>query len=212
MKLREDEVSTLTSASAYEKLIAAFVNEAKETVEVAWQWNALHDAYDITTVSGTQTYPLVGWGDEFTIEMVFNNTDNCLISGPSQNSEVSFYTSIGTTSTGAPTWWDIYGVDSNGDPNIRFYAIPDEELSITVYGYHKQAYLETSTDDETVMLVPWKPVVFSAYAKALSERGEDGGQIYDESVMAADAALSDAIALDAAQGRVNTDWHNYDLK
>jgi len=53
--------------------------------------------------------------------------------------------------------------------------------------------------------------VFGAYYRAVSERGEDGGQIYDESVKAYDVALSDAIALDSTLGHMPTDFHNDDL-
>ena len=53
VKLREDEVSDLTQADSYQKLIAAFVNEAKEEVENAWTWNTLNDLETVTTVAGT---------------------------------------------------------------------------------------------------------------------------------------------------------------
>ena len=49
------------------------------------------------------------------------------------------------------------------------------------YGYRKQDYLETDgTSDSTNILVPWRPVVLGAYAKAVSERGESGGASFDE--------------------------------
>lgn len=62
VKLRESEVSTLNGADEYTKLIAAFVNEAKEEVENAWPWSSLRTYVDITTVAGTSTYSLTGMG------------------------------------------------------------------------------------------------------------------------------------------------------
>ena len=51
--------------------------------------------------------------------------------------------------------------------------------------------------DATKIKVPYHPVVQMAYAMALRERGETGGQSAAEQFAVASSALSDAIAVDA---------------
>ncbi len=51
--------------------------------------------------------------------------------------------------------------------------------------------------DADVLLIPYNPVVQLAYAMALRERGESGGQSAQEQMIYADRVLSDHIAIDA---------------
>jgi hypothetical protein len=52
------------------------------------------------------------------------------------------------------------------------------------------------TDDDTVMWVPSEPVTQLAYAKALVERGEDGGIDSSEAFLIAKNVLADHIAIE----------------
>jgi len=209
VKLRESEVSTLNGSSDYVKLIAAYVNEVKEEVETAWTWSYLRTSVDITTVNGTSNYAITGAGEEFIIESVWDITNSGQLLGPSPNILVDTGTIQSTfADSGQATHFDVMGMDANGDQEIRLYPTPTTDgITIRVYGRKKQAYLETSADDNTLIKLPWKPVVFGAYVKALSERGEDGGAIYDEAVKSYYDAMSTAIALDARNNHVNLDWY-----
>jgi hypothetical protein len=55
------------------------------------------------------------------------------------------------------------------------------------------------TSDSTDIIVPYKGVQLLAYAKAVEERGEDGGQSAQNAYRTANRAISDAIALDSAR-------------
>ena len=60
-RLRESEVTTVQgtgNANSYARLIGDYVNEAKSTVESAWQWLALKQTVPVTLVSGTSEYQL----------------------------------------------------------------------------------------------------------------------------------------------------------
>ena len=59
-----------------------------------------------------------------------------------------------------------------------------------------QADLVEITDS---LLVSEQPVILRAYAKAISERGEDSGLAYRDAVINAEKSLSDAIAIDATR-------------
>jgi len=57
------------------------------------------------------------------------------------------------------------------------------------------------------MLVPAKPVVLGAWARAIAERGEDGGT--QSSIVAVEFvdAISNAISLDSGNTQYETDWY-----
>ena len=59
---------------------------------------------------------------------------------------------------------------------------------------------------DTVIKVPEKPVILGAWARAIAERGEDGGT--QSSLMATEAgeALKQAIMRDSGNTRYETDW------
>ena len=60
--LRKDQLSTATTTLAggpdYHKLVLAWINQAKEEVEEAWDWQALRTTATITGSASTATYTL----------------------------------------------------------------------------------------------------------------------------------------------------------
>jgi hypothetical protein len=57
-----------------------------------------------------------------------------------------------------------------------------------------------------VLKVPYEPVVFLAYAKALAERGEDGGLASSEAYGLYKTSLADAIALESGRYGEESAW------
>jgi len=208
VKLRESEVTSLSGASSYVKLVAAFVNEAVQDISGAWDWNALRSSVTLTTADGTSTYSLTGMGEDFSIESILDDTNNTQI-GLEVRRVQDHLRIVGgmQDSNSTPYLANVEGVDISGDIQLRFTPTPDGVYSITVYGKKKPAYLETSSDDATVIKLPWLPVVYLAYMKALSERGEDGGAVLEEATMQYMNALSDAIATDALNNHKNLVWY-----
>ena len=204
VRLRESSVSTVSGASDYATLVAAFVNEAKEEVEAAWSWNCENTSQTLTMVAATHTYSLSSFDDEFSIQLVFNTTKNFYLRGPVTAAELVAASYLATGSANAASVWGLYGKDSSGYHQIRFYPTPTDADSITVLGKSRGSYL---TLDADVIKVPWRPVVLGASLKAMSERGEDGGAPWDEANLAYEKALSDAIAHDANLGHTNKDWY-----
>ena len=206
VKLRAGRLSTLSNADEYTQLLAAFVNEAKEEVEDAWAWNTLQTRVSLTMVAGTDTYSLTGAGESFELYDVWNYTQDYYLPGPYSSKFVNEQELIGSLSGGI-SYFDFAGNDANGDPELRFIPAPASSGDIIyVYGYAKQGYLDITSDANTNIIVPWRPVVFGAYARAVSERGEDGGIGFAEADMAFRMALADAIAYDAARMHKATDW------
>ena len=206
VKLRQSQVSTLNGADEYVSLIAAYVNEAKEEVEDAWRWNALQSQIILTTVGGQSDYTLTGSGENYELYDIWNVNNRWRIQGPFNSTYVN-YNAVLSIGRGQPAYFDFHGQDSNGDQIIRFQPVPAYDgITIYVYGYSKQSYLSTTSDDSTRIKVPWKPVVYGAYAKAVSERGEDGGVGFAEADAIYQRVLADAVAMDARKEHENTDW------
>lgn len=202
-RLREAQVTTLNGASSYTALIGEFVNESKEEVEAAWAWNAEHLSFDVSVTAGTASYSLTNFGDEFTIELVFDTTNNYYLRGPITAADMQALSYLNEDLTNGAYVWALDGKDSNGDPKIKFYPVPNQDTTINLTARVKGQYLENDDDE---IKVPWRPVVLGAYMRAISERGEDGGVSYDEANRSYEKALADAISLDANLGHTTKDW------
>ncbi len=202
-RLRQPNLVSLDSA-AYTLLVGAFVNQAKREVEDAHKWSALYTDTTIATVAGTKTYTLTGYGDRSTIAEVIDATNDGPLTATSAH-WINRRRLFGADQNSRPNWWAIKGT-SGGDPVLELYHTPDAVYSIRVQAYVPQADLSVGTE---VLKVPHWPVVLGAYAKAVSERGEDGGLIYDETVRDYDRALTQAIAQDSknTSGGHDTDWY-----
>ncbi len=200
-KLRQDTINTFSGAGDYVKLIGALVNEAVEEVDAAWDWNYERTIFLFTTVENEDTYTLSGSGHELTIESVYNETDASAISGPLANAikDQGILYNDGY-------YWDIVGQDINGNVQIRLLNNVDSGKVIKVYARQKQRYLDISEDENTYIKGPIRPIVALAYAKAIAERGEDGGQGYNFAMAEYQKALSDTISRDEKLGHRNTTW------
>lgn len=192
-KLREDEVTTV-SESDYSKLIGDFINDAVQSVENAWDWTALRHTYSITTVAGTSTYALTDFGTRSKILYAHNETTNTYIKQESLQRvrELALATD---NAQGTVQYFAIEGLDSNGDAQIRLYQTPSAVESLSVYTIRRNTSL---SEDASSTLLPTQPIIQFAFAYALRERGETGGQSAAEQLIFAQEDLRNAIALDAS--------------
>ena len=191
-RLREDQASTALE-SDYSALIGDFVNDAKRTVENSWNWAALRETTIIPTVSGTSEYSITGSGQECVIKGVVNDTANRFMDLQTTAFFNNVYYNQDVTS-GTPVCYYVSGVDDNDDLKVKVYPQPDGIYNLRFDLAKGQGVI---TEDSTKIKVPYNPVVQMAYAMALRERGETGGQSAAEQFAVASTALSDAIAMDA---------------
>ena len=193
-RLRETEVSSV-SDNAYSKLIGDFVNDAKRTVEDSYNWNALYDTLSASTTGDIFNYVLVGSGQRFRVVDVVNDTSNWFLKEQStQWFDQQFL--LTTPQKGSPQYYNFNGVNSNGDTQVDLYPVPNGVYDVRFNVVLPQATLTNNTD---VVKVPSEPIVFLAYAKALSERGEDGGMASSEAAQMYRQSLADAIALESGR-------------
>ena len=201
IRLREPTVTTVT-LNSYSSLIGKFVNDAKRQIEDAFAWNVLGTTITLSTTSGTYSYSLTGSGQKFQVIDVLNVTSNL------QMTNVDFatmnrYQNFSTPVNGIPSYYSFDGVDGSYDTKVTLYPRPDGVYSIPFSLTVPQA---TLSSDSTVVAVPDVLVVQNAYARALIERGEDGGMNSSEAYLLYKSMLSDYIALEGTRYPENQEF------
>jgi len=194
IRLRESSVTTV-GETAYSSLIGKFVNDAKRQIEDSFNWNALSTTVTITTVANTSSYSMTGAGQKFQVNDAINTTSDVGLQNISfvrMNRNLNF----ATPATGVPAEFAFNGVDGSGDTKVDLYAIPDGVYTILFDLAVPQAAL--SADGTSVKVLDYL-VAQSAYARALIERGEDGGTASSEAYALFRGMLSDAIALESTR-------------
>ncbi len=208
IRLREDTISSDWSGdindssdiSAYQKVIGSLVNDAKRHVEERHDWLNLRETVDIATVNGTENYNLSS-GQEIKIMDAINNTTGMHLRqvGRTYINTVTFP----SQNTGEPLYYGFNGSDASNNLKVDLSPVPTEAHTISFDILKYQAELAEAA---TVIKVPEKPVILGAWARAIAERGEDGGT--QSSIMAIEAseALKQAIMRDSGNTRYETDW------
>ena len=191
-RLRENEVTTVNE-TPYSKLIGDLVNVVKVEIEDSWNWSALRTTLTATTTNNLFNYVLVGSGTRIRVLDVFNDTDNIII----EQRGTKWFDKIFLTydqPKGSPIYYNFNGVDNNGDSQVDFFPIPDGVYDIRINCVVPQAELATDT---TRILIPANLLVEGVIARAISERGDDGGYVEQEQRYRAMA--SDLIAVESSQ-------------
>jgi hypothetical protein len=200
-RLRETEVSSV-SDNAYSKLIGDFVNDAKRNVEDAYNWNSLSDTLTAVTANGIFNYVLVGSGQRFRVIDVLNDSSDVVVRNASTRWMNQQFL-LNPTQAGTPQYYNFNGTDANGDTQVDLFPIPNGVYNIRFNVILPQPLLEADADN---LLVPYEPVIFLAYAKALAERGEDGGLLSSEAYGLYKTSLADAISLEAGRYFEEETW------
>ena len=194
IRLREPVV-TANNQTAYSTLIGKFVNDAKRQIEDSYNWNVLGQTITVTTTSATSSYSLTGAGQKFRVNDAINTTsvitlDNTTVAD--MNRKLNF----GTPSQSIPSEFCFSGVDGNGDTKVDLFPVPSGAFTLLFDLTIPQAAL--SADGTSVKVLDYL-VAQSAYARALVERGEDGGLSSSEAYQLYRSMLSDYISTEATR-------------
>lgn len=194
VRLRESTVTTV-GETTYSSLIGKFVNDAKRQIEDAYSWNVLSTTITITTTANTHSYSLTGAGQKFQVSDAINSTSVIglkNISFVDMNRKLNF----ATPATSIPSEFTFSGVDASGDTKVELFPVPNGVYTILFDLIVPQATL--SSDSTSVKVLDYL-VAQSAYARALIERGEDGGTNSAEAYALFRGMLSDAIAMESTR-------------
>lgn len=200
-RLRETEVSSVAD-NAYSKLIGDFVNDAKRQVEDSYAWNALSDTLTATTTNSIFNYVLVGSGQRFRMIDVINDTDDFNLKYQTVQ-EMNRLFLMSSSESGSPRYYNFNGTDVNGDTQVDLYPIPNGVYNIRFNVIKPQPNLASDSD---ILLVPEEPVIFNATARAMAERGEDGGIQSNEMYAIYNQSLADAIAIESSRYEEEGEW------
>jgi len=203
IRLREGEVSSV-SDNAYSKLIGKFVNDAKRTVEDSYNWNALTDTLTAVTADDVFNYVLTGSGTRFRMLNAINDTSNFIMGYKTGLEMDELFLIPDTVLKGQPRFYNFNGVNNNGDTQIDIYPKPDGVYNLRFNMIIPQTALIT---DATELKVPSEPVVLLAYAKAIAERGEDGGLASNEAYALYKQSLTDHISIEAGHYQEEYQWY-----
>lgn len=192
--LREDEVTSVQLTN-YSKLIGKLINDAKKVVEGSYNWNALSETIIVTTVADTFSYSLTNTNPRFrVIDVIDNDDDHILKNAPTH--KMNKWLLANSRENGSPAYYNFNGTDTNGDTVVDLYPVPDAAYNINFNIINPQSEL---SDDTDTIAVPHDPVVALAYARALVERGEDGGLNSSEAYAIYKSILSDTIAIESSR-------------
>lgn len=201
IRLRETTVAT-NGETTYSTLIGKFVNDAKRQVEDAFSWNVLGQNITLTTVANTYSYSLTGAGQKFQVMDAINTTSNVGMQNISFV-QMNRFQNLVPVATGIPEYYAFDGVDASGDTKVSLYSRPDSVYTVIFSLTIPQA---TLASDATSILVPDFLVAQNAYARALVERGEDGGLSSSEAYQLYKSMLSDYIALEGTRYPENQEF------
>lgn len=202
-RLRESTVTSVDQ-NVYSALIGKLVNDAKREVEDAWSWDALRTTYSTNTVSGTFNYTLTGSGTRIRVLQAMNDTsDEFLNYRPAEYMTTNLILTTDVQS-GSPMYYNFNGVDANGDSQVDVYPKPDGVYTLRFDVIKPEDELEDDTDTTAL---PKSPIVLLAWAKAIEERGEDGGINVSSQYAVAQRSLGDHIAIEAGRRPDETNWY-----
>lgn len=203
-RLREDTVTSVTDTS-YSTLIGEFVNQAKEEAEDAWYWgnNRSNVTFTLAGDSTTIDYSLTGTNKKTKIFAIYDTTEESKLKFVDRERVNQWDLIDDWTAVDNPSYWTDAGLDGSAQKKVRVFPYPSSSNSMRASCYIPQAEL---TSDSDMIMIPILPIILRAYALAISERGEDGGEGFSEADGTAQAHLADAILMDQQLYPFETDW------
>jgi hypothetical protein len=204
VRLREPTVSTV-SENTISALVGKFVNDAKREVADSYDWDAFTTSMTVSTIANQYDgYSLTDAGVRFKVLDVINTSRQYILE-PMDHATLDI-NNFGTLNPQKTTPFNYIfgGVDTNGDAQVKFWPIPDAVYTIR-FGIVVPEN-DLVNDGDTTKLVK-EPIVLNALARALVERGEDGGLNSSEAYLLAKKSLGDAIALELARSPENDTWY-----
>ena len=208
IRLREDTISSdwsgdindSSDVSAYQKVIGSLVNDTKRSIESYHDWLVLRETADIATVASTKNYSLSS-GQEFKILDVVNNSTGTQLIQVSK----AYLNNIKypTDPTGEPLYYGFNGADATNNLKVDLSPIP---IAAQTISFDIIKYQDELTEATTVIKIPTKPLILGTWARAIAERGEDGGTQSSIAAQEASNSLSQAIMIDSGKIQYESDW------
>jgi hypothetical protein len=196
VRMREPTVSTVNE-NTVSALVGKFINDTKRYIADSYDWDAFNTSVNITTTANNGgPYSLTGSGLRFKVNNVINTTAYGELTPITRNElDLNMY-GAANTQKAAPGNYVLTGVDTNGDTQVSFWPVPDNGYVMRFSLLVPEADLSSDTD---VTKLAKEPIILGALARALIERGEDGGITSSDTYALFKQCLGDIIALELAR-------------
>jgi len=196
VRMREPTVSTVNE-NTVSALVGKFVNDTKRYIADSYDWDAFNTSVNITTTANNGgPYTITGSGLRFKVNNVINTTAYGELTPITRNElDLNMY-GAANTQKAAPGNYVLTGVDTNGDTQVSFWPVPDNGYVMRFSLMVPEADLSSDTD---VTKLAKEPIILGALARALIERGEDGGITSSDTYALFKQCLGDIIALELAR-------------
>ena len=209
IRLREDTIATdwsgnindSTTVTDYQKVIGSLINDSKRNIESYHDWLVLRETVDVATVSGTRNYNLSSGQEIKIIDVINQATGINLVQVSRQYINSTLYPSA---NSGEPLYYAFNGADSSNNLKVDLEPKPNSVQTISFDIVKYQDELKTAS---TTIKIPEKPVVLGAWARAIAERGEDGGSQTSVVAQETSESLNQAIMLDSGNTQYESDWY-----
>lgn len=208
IRLREETIATDWSGAIndsatitdYQKVIGALVNDSKRDIESYHDWLVLRETVEVTTVSGTRNYNLSSGQDIKVLDVINQNQGTHLNQISRTHLNAMKYPS---DNSGDPVYYAFNGADASNNLKVDLEPVPNNAHTISFDINKPQSDLTLAA---TVMKIPTQPVILGAWARAIAERGEDGGTNTSVAAQEVANALNQAIAIDSGNTKYEHDW------
>ena len=209
IRLREDTISSdwsgnindSSTISAYHKVIGALINDSKRSIESYHDWLNLRETITFDTVVGTKNYNLNS-GQEIKILDAINTDTGYHLH---QVSKVYINTvKYPEDNTGEPLYYAFNGSDTSNNLKIDLSPVP---TSVQTLNFEIVKHQNALTAAATVLKIPAQPVILGAWARAIAERGEDGGTQSSLAAQEANESLKQTVITDSGNTQYETDWY-----
>lgn len=203
VRMREPTVSTVNE-NTVSSLVGKFINDTKRYIADSYDWDAFNTSVNITTTANNGgPYTITGSGLRFKVNNVINTTAYGELTPITRNElDLNMY-GAANTQKAAPGNYVLTGVDTNGDTQVSFWPVPDNGYVMRFSLLVPEADLSSDTD---VTKLAKEPIILGALARALIERGEDGGITSSDTYALFKQCLGDIIALELARAPEFDGW------
>ena len=203
-RLREAPVKN-SDQDEFSQLIRQFVNETKEEIENAYEWNRLRHSIIISTAKWETKYVAHCIDSRARVLEVY--VDDGI---PMKFGKWSVQNRLALAhrdQEGRPQYIDRNGFDSTGSQIYEVWPKPDKDgYIITINAVIPQdEYLSTDMDDAYVE-IPTAPLILGAYLRAVEEEGDDATSRYEFNYKMYQDSLHRAIAADESQHTDENIW------
>jgi hypothetical protein len=209
IRLREDTIATdwsgnindSSTVTDYQKVIGSLINDSKRNVESYHDWLVLRETKEITTVDGTRNYNLDSGQEIKLIDVTNQATGGKLVQVSRQYINSTLYP---TENSGEPMYYAFNGADSDSNLKVDLEPKPN---SVQTLSFDIVKFQDELTTASTKLKIPTKPVVLGAWARAVSERGEDGGTNTGVIAMEVSESINQAVILDSGNVQYESEWY-----